>query len=127
MKIVWVVLALSIATSALAGSVLSAAELSKSCTDYEKVAANDIQPQSAAEAIHFGQCLGYLEGFIDALAFSQVRPADDKSLSPANVELAFRLYMNKHPDKSTELAPTVLYDALFDANLIRHKDDAAAY
>ena|SRR5271163_3868287 len=127
MKIIWIILALSIATPTLAGGVKSAAELSSACKDYEKVAANDIQPQSAAEAIHFGQCLGYMEGFIDALAFSKVRPVDDKSLSPTNVELAFRLYMNKHPDKGTEFAPVVLYDALFEANLISHKDDTAAH
>lgn len=113
-------LAVFVTPGIASGKMLTTKELSDACTDYEKVVANGIQPQSAVEAINFGKCLGYFEGFMDALAVSGKYTAEgDTSLSVQNMELAFRLYVNKHPEKMDEESALSVIFSLRDANLIK--------
>jgi hypothetical protein len=99
------------------------AQLLEQCTDFDKVVANNMQPQNAAEAINFGLCMGYFEGFTDGIAinksYSVVADAAGKtSLSVTAEELVFKLYVNRHPESKSQEAVLSVLSALLDANII---------
>lgn len=106
------------------------AQLLEQCADFDKVVANNMQPQSAVEAINFGLCMGYFEGFTDGIvinkSYTAVADASSKtSLSVNDEELAFKLYVSRHPESKSQEAVLSVLSALLDANIIVPKRASA--
>jgi len=99
-------------------NLVQTSTLSDRCADFERVSANDLHPLSALEAIGFGNCLGYFEGLIEGLAVSKYTIVPGATLSPVAAELAFRLYVNQHPEKLHQDAISTVLAALLNAHLI---------
>jgi hypothetical protein len=123
MKLIIVLRMLLILSFPSLAHAMTTAKLLEQCADFDKVVDNNMQPQSAVEAINFGICMGYFEGFTDALAvnkaFIAVGDASGKtSLSVTDEELAFKLYVNRHPESKSEEAAVSVLLALIDANII---------
>jgi|SRR5579872_3663528 len=76
------------------------------------------------EGLKSGQCAGFMQAWIDGVAFaSDGYPflPENEPITVGQVSRVFLLYIEKHPEKENQLAFNVVLDAILDAKLISPK------